>query len=325
MPFDLVPRLITPSSGTSSSGAWSSASGPSTSSCTTSTTTSASSAAGPSRGADPGRPRVGASSGKWTSRWTSTPTSWAATWCATARASSTSWRTTCARPPGSPIWWRTGACSSASGPRSSATTTCAPWRATPGPAGRPARRQPRGDRRADRGAPHPRGLQLRLLRARLPGQGDGGGDGGGLRPLRGRRPGVHAHDARPAAGGRHLPPGGRRFPRSAGLPPRFLLGVPGLVATYRMGRVSLANAIGTGVADDKAVYAYVPQIIRYYLGEEAILPNVPTYVPDRAQDQPTSWSTSRSWWSSRSTRAGGTGCWWGPTPRRRSGRPSGNG
>jgi uncharacterized circularly permuted ATP-grasp superfamily protein len=66
--------------------------------------------------------------------------------------------------------------------------------------------------------------------------------------------------------------------------PDSLLGVPGLVATYRMGRVSLANAIGTGVADDKAIYAYVPQIIRYYLGEEAILPNVPTYVPDRAQD-----------------------------------------
>ncbi len=61
--------------------------------------------------------------------------------------------------------------------------------------------------------------------------------------------------------------------------PDSLLGIPGLVATYRMGRVSLANAIGTGVADDKAVYAYVPRIIRYYLGEEPILPNVPTYLP----------------------------------------------
>jgi uncharacterized circularly permuted ATP-grasp superfamily protein len=47
---------------------------------------------------------------------------------------------------------------------------------------------------------------------------------------------------------------------------------------YRAGRVALANAPGTGVADDKVIYAYVPQIIRYYLGEEAILPNVPTYM-----------------------------------------------
>ncbi|MBX3413207.1 MAG: circularly permuted type 2 ATP-grasp protein [Pirellulales bacterium] len=57
-----------------------------------------------------------------------------------------------------------------------------------------------------------------------------------------------------------------------------MLGVPGLMDVYRAGRITLANAPGTGVADDKAVYAYVPQIIRYYLGEDAILPNVPTYV-----------------------------------------------
>ncbi len=56
-----------------------------------------------------------------------------------------------------------------------------------------------------------------------------------------------------------------------------MLGVPGLMEAYRHGRVALANAPGTGVADDKAVYAYVPEIIRYYLGEEAIIPNVPTY------------------------------------------------
>ncbi|HVB74523.1 MAG TPA: circularly permuted type 2 ATP-grasp protein [Ktedonobacteraceae bacterium] len=54
------------------------------------------------------------------------------------------------------------------------------------------------------------------------------------------------------------------------------LGVPGLLNAYRAGNVALANAIGTGVADDKAIYAYVPAIIRYYLGEEAILPNVET-------------------------------------------------
>jgi uncharacterized circularly permuted ATP-grasp superfamily protein len=56
------------------------------------------------------------------------------------------------------------------------------------------------------------------------------------------------------------------------------LGVPGLLATYRMGRVSVANALGTGVADDKAIYSYVPTIIKYYLGEDEILPNVKTYV-----------------------------------------------
>src|SRR5689334_12312722 len=66
--------------------------------------------------------------------------------------------------------------------------------------------------------------------------------------------------------------------------PDTLLGVAGLVATYRLGRVSLANAIGTGVADDKAIYAYVPRIIRYYLGEEPIIPNVETYLPSEGDD-----------------------------------------
>lgn len=57
-----------------------------------------------------------------------------------------------------------------------------------------------------------------------------------------------------------------------------MLGVPGLMDVYRAGRVTLANAPGTGIADDKAVYAYVPQMIKYYLGEDMLLPNVPTYV-----------------------------------------------
>jgi len=60
--------------------------------------------------------------------------------------------------------------------------------------------------------------------------------------------------------------------------PDTILGVPGLFNAYRAGNVTLANAIGTGVADDKAVYAYVPEIIKFYLSEEAILPNVPTYL-----------------------------------------------
>ncbi|MCU0315716.1 MAG: circularly permuted type 2 ATP-grasp protein [Fimbriimonadaceae bacterium] len=60
--------------------------------------------------------------------------------------------------------------------------------------------------------------------------------------------------------------------------PDSVLGVPGIVNAYRRGNVALANSIGTGVADDKAVYAYVPKIIRYYLGEEPLLQNVPTII-----------------------------------------------
>jgi len=64
-----------------------------------------------------------------------------------------------------------------------------------------------------------------------------------------------------------------------------MLGVPGLMRAYRAGNVSLINAPGTGVADDKVVYAYVPRMIRYYLGEEAILPNVPTYLCWEGKDR----------------------------------------
>jgi uncharacterized circularly permuted ATP-grasp superfamily protein len=67
--------------------------------------------------------------------------------------------------------------------------------------------------------------------------------------------------------------------------PDSLLGVKGLVEVYRQGRVALANAPGTGVADDKVVYAYVPDMIRYYLGEEPLLSNVPTYLCWRDNDR----------------------------------------
>jgi uncharacterized circularly permuted ATP-grasp superfamily protein len=60
--------------------------------------------------------------------------------------------------------------------------------------------------------------------------------------------------------------------------PESQLGVPGLVNAYRAGNVALANSIGTGVADDKVIYAYVPRIIEYYLKEDAILPNVETHL-----------------------------------------------
>src|SRR5438046_10082056 len=57
-----------------------------------------------------------------------------------------------------------------------------------------------------------------------------------------------------------------------------LVGVAGRVNAYRAGNVGIANALGNGVADDKAVYALVPKIVRYYLAEEPILPNVQTYL-----------------------------------------------
>jgi uncharacterized circularly permuted ATP-grasp superfamily protein len=66
--------------------------------------------------------------------------------------------------------------------------------------------------------------------------------------------------------------------------PNSLLGVPGIMGAYRKGNITLINAPGTGVADDKAVYAYMPEIIKYYLNEEPILSNVPTYRCDVESD-----------------------------------------
>jgi uncharacterized circularly permuted ATP-grasp superfamily protein len=59
--------------------------------------------------------------------------------------------------------------------------------------------------------------------------------------------------------------------------PDSTLGVPGLLDVYRAGRVTLANAIGTGIADDKSIYPYVPEMIDFYLGERPLLANVPTF------------------------------------------------
>jgi uncharacterized circularly permuted ATP-grasp superfamily protein len=64
-----------------------------------------------------------------------------------------------------------------------------------------------------------------------------------------------------------------------------MLGVRGLMAAYRAGRVAIANAPGTGVADDKLIYAYVPEMIRYYLGQEPIIENVPTYLCSREAER----------------------------------------
>jgi len=64
-----------------------------------------------------------------------------------------------------------------------------------------------------------------------------------------------------------------------------VLGVPGLVDAYRAGNVSLANSIGTGVADDKVMYYFVPQMIKYYLDQDPILPNVPTFLANEESDR----------------------------------------
>jgi uncharacterized circularly permuted ATP-grasp superfamily protein len=67
--------------------------------------------------------------------------------------------------------------------------------------------------------------------------------------------------------------------------PDSLLGVKGLIGVYKSGHLAMANAPGTGIADDKVIYAYVPEIIRYYTGEDAILPNVPTYICRKEDDR----------------------------------------
>jgi uncharacterized circularly permuted ATP-grasp superfamily protein len=66
--------------------------------------------------------------------------------------------------------------------------------------------------------------------------------------------------------------------------PDSTLGVPGLLSAYRAGRVTIANAIGTGVADDKSIYPYVPDMIRFYLGEQALIDNVDTFILRRPED-----------------------------------------
>jgi uncharacterized circularly permuted ATP-grasp superfamily protein len=91
-----------------------------------------------------------------------------------------------------------------------------------------------------------------------------------------------------------------------------MLGVPGLVNAYRKGNVSLANAPGNGVADDKVVYAYVPEMIRYYEGEDPILPNVPTYLCWRDSDRQHVLANLESLVVKSANEAGGYGMLVGP-------------
>ena len=75
-----------------------------------------------------------------------------------------------------------------------------------------------------------------------------------------------------------------------------LLGVAGLLGAYQAGNVGLANAMGTGVADDKGIYPFVPEMIRFFLKEEPILDNVETFRPLIPHTASTSWPTWKDWW-----------------------------
>ena len=89
--------------------------------------------------------------------------------------------------------------------------------------------------------------------------------------------------------------------------PTSVLGVPGLMDAYRKGNVAIANAVGNGVADDKAVYAYVPQMIKYYLNEEPVLNNVPTYQMENREEREHVYSQVNSMVIKRTNQSGGYG------------------
>jgi uncharacterized circularly permuted ATP-grasp superfamily protein len=95
--------------------------------------------------------------------------------------------------------------------------------------------------------------------------------------------------------------------------PDSLLGVPGLMRVYRNGNVALANAVGTGVADDKAVYHYVPEMIRYYLAEEPILENVRTYMLDDPEQREYVFENIERLVVKPTGESGGKGVFIGPT------------
>ena len=98
--------------------------------------------------------------------------------------------------------------------------------------------------------------------------------------------------------------------------PESMLGVAGLLGAVRTGNVTLANAIGTGIADDKVIYRYVPEIIRYYLGEEPILDNVPTYLPSDPEQLDHVLANLDSLVVKAANESGGYGMLIGPSGRR---------
>jgi len=89
--------------------------------------------------------------------------------------------------------------------------------------------------------------------------------------------------------------------------PQSVLGVPGIMGAYRKGNVAIVNAVGNGVADDKAVYAYVPAMIKYYLNEEPILNNVPTYQMSDREAREYAFSNFSSMVFKRTNQSGGYG------------------
>ena len=139
----------------------------------------------------------------------------------------------------------------------------------------------------------------RLLRARVPRAPDGRRARRGLRPRRPRRrcatsapPAGCSACTRSTAGSTTT-----SSTRSSSAPTRCSA-CPGLMRAYRAGTVAIVNAVGTGVADDKAIYHYVPEMIRYYLGEEPILENVPTYLLDDREQREHVLDAARPSWSS---------------------------
>ena len=98
-----------------------------------------------------------------------------------------------------------------------------------------------------------------------------------------------------------------------------LLGVPGLMDVYQKGHVALANAPGTGIADDKSIYAYVPEIIEYYLGEKIISPMCRHISAPKTRTVLTSFPTWISWSSKRLMNPAATACWWVRTARKTNG------
>ncbi len=96
--------------------------------------------------------------------------------------------------------------------------------------------------------------------------------------------------------------------------PDSLIGVPGLLSVYRAGGVVLANAIGTGVADDKSIYPYVPEMIRFYLGGAHPRTTCPPGSAGNPMPWPMCWRTWRSWWSRRSMAPAATACSSAPAP-----------
>ena len=95
--------------------------------------------------------------------------------------------------------------------------------------------------------------------------------------------------------------------------PTSLLGVPGLLSAYRKGNVAIVNAMGNGVADDKAIYSFVPDMIRYYLNEEPILKNVPTYKMENEDERKYAFENMHKMVVKRTNESGGYGMLIGET------------